>query len=116
MKKVNINVDENGNEYVLIDNKKFYLNKTGSPTVKEFYYELSIPESDSIKKAGIATPGDMIAFARKQCNMTQQELADKLKIKQNTLSRYENKTRQVPFELFSKSMDILGFKFKIEKK
>ncbi len=116
MKKIKAFMDELNKEYVMIDGEKFYLDKTGEPTAKEFYYEMSIAEDEHNKRIGISSPGKMISFGRKQLNITQEELSKKLGIKQNTLSRYENNTRQVPFETFEKAMNILGFKFKIEKK
>lgn len=36
---------------------------------------------------------------REDCDLTQQQLADYLKIKQNTYSQYETGTRQIPMEI-----------------
>ncbi len=52
---------------------------------------------------------------RKNCGLTQKELAGKLGITQQQYSRYETNTNKIPLETFLKILDICYLKFKIEK-
>lgn len=59
---------------------------------------------------------DFIKYARETMGYTQKEFADWLNIKQNTLSRYENGIRPVPFILFMDLCRELGYEISIKKR
>lgn len=59
---------------------------------------------------------DFIKYARETLGYTQQEFANWLNIKQNTLSRYENGIRPVPIVLFLDLCHELGYDFAIKKR
>lgn len=53
--------------------------------------------------------GKVIKFMRKQKNLTQNELAKLLNIKQNTLSRYETESSDINFKTIEEIAKICGF-------
>lgn len=57
---------------------------------------------------------EMISI-RKQQKITQTELAQKINIKQQTISRIENKENIPSLELFCRIIDALGYKLEIVK-
>lgn len=57
--------------------------------------------------------GKLIRFMRKSNNLTQKQLADKLKIANCTLSHYEVESRSITFEDLLEIADKCDFKFKI---
>lgn len=59
---------------------------------------------------------DFIRYTRETLGYTQQEFANWLNIKQNTLSRYENGIRPVPIELFMDLCYELGYEIVIEQR
>ncbi len=59
---------------------------------------------------------DFIKYTRETLGYTQQEFANWLDIKQNTLSRYENGIRPVPFVLFMDLCHELGYDISIKKR
>lgn len=59
------------------------------------------------------TINEIIFNLRKQYDYTQEEVAKKLGIKQNTLSRYEHGDRQIPFFMLRKIMEIYGLKYEL---
>ena len=53
---------------------------------------------------------------RKSKNLTQQELANLLGIKQQQYQRYESEQTAIPLKSFLKILDVCGYKIKIVKK
>lgn len=60
--------------------------------------------------------GKLIKFMRKYNNLTQKELADKLKIANCTLSHYEVESRSITFEDLLKIAEECDFKFILQNK
>ncbi len=54
---------------------------------------------------------EFLILARNELGYTQEQMAEKFGIKQNTWSRYENGKRQVPIDLFFKITEMVGFEF-----
>ena len=59
---------------------------------------------------------DFLRYARETLGYTQQEFARWLNIKQNTLSRYENGIRPVPFMLFADLCYELGYDIAVKRR
>lgn len=49
-----------------------------------------------------------LLYYRKKCKMTQKELAEKIGVKNNTISQWENGTNSIDVELLFNICDILG--------
>ena len=52
---------------------------------------------------------------RKSKNLTQQELANLLGMKQQQYQRYEKETNEISLKMFLKILDVCGYKIKIVK-
>ncbi len=53
---------------------------------------------------------------RKNCGLSQKELAEKLGIKQQQYSRYETGENQISLEIFLKILEVCNLEIKIETK
>lgn len=53
--------------------------------------------------------GERLNLARRDFNLTQQEVANKLGIKREVLSYYENGTREIPLSILCKLSDLYGY-------
>lgn len=59
---------------------------------------------------------DNVVNLRKESNISQKKLADLTESKQQSISRFENKTHSPSLVLFVKIIDALGYKMEIVKK
>jgi transcriptional regulator with XRE-family HTH domain len=59
---------------------------------------------------------DWVRYARVTLGYSQEEFAKWLHIKQNTLSRYETGTRQVPFILYMDLCHELGYEWEMKRR
>ena len=53
--------------------------------------------------------GERLSLARRDFNLTQQEIADKLGMKREVLSYYENGTREISLNVLFKLSDLYGY-------
>jgi transcriptional regulator with XRE-family HTH domain len=60
--------------------------------------------------------GKIIKALRLQENLTQQQLASKVYLKQNTISQYEKNERAISSDILVNIIDALGYKLTFEKK
>lgn len=58
--------------------------------------------------------GKTLKYMRKQKKLSQVEIAKRLNIKQNTLSRYETETADITFEMIEKIANICGYQIFFE--
>ena len=56
-----------------------------------------------------------LKIIRKSCGLSQQEIAKKLKIKQQQYSRYETNENQISLEMFLKILDVFHLDMEIKK-
>jgi DNA-binding XRE family transcriptional regulator len=59
---------------------------------------------------------EFMLYARGSLNITQEEMANRLGIKQNALSRYENGARRVPIDIFLTVAEVMGYEIILKKK
>lgn len=58
---------------------------------------------------------EFIIYVRNNLEMTQEEIANQLDIKQNALSRYESGKRRVPIDIFLAIAEMIGYEIVIKK-
>ena len=52
--------------------------------------------------------GERILEKRKECNYSQEKVAEKLNVSPNSISRYENGTRDVPIDILVEMSNLYG--------
>lgn len=82
--------------YTLEEVKDTLIGKKGSPDREEYEFELKLE-----------LIGDMIQIARKERNLTQEQLGKLLGVKKAQISRLENKTGNVTMETILKVFNAL---------
>jgi DNA-binding XRE family transcriptional regulator len=85
--------------YTLEQTKDDLIGKTGTPERDQYEFELKLE-----------LIGDMIQQARKQRNMTQQQLGELIGVKKAQISRLENNTGNVTIETILKVFNALEAK------
>lgn len=85
--------------YTLDEAKDELIGKTGTPEREQYEFELKLE-----------LVGDMIQQARKQRNLTQEELGKLIGVKKAQISRLENNTGNITLETVLKVFNALGAK------
>jgi DNA-binding XRE family transcriptional regulator len=85
--------------YTLVQTKDDLIGKIGTPERDQYEFELKLE-----------LIGDMIQQARKQRNMTQQQLGELIGVKKAQISRLENNTGNVTIETILKVFNALEAK------
>ncbi|MCZ4317940.1 helix-turn-helix transcriptional regulator [Aequorivita viscosa] len=91
--------------YKLSEAEDLLIGKRGTKDRDEYEFELKLE-----------LIGDMIKTARKNRNLTQEQLGELVGVKKAQISRLENSTGNVTFETVMKILDALGAKlnFKLQ--
>ncbi len=85
--------------YTLDETKDELIGKRGTPEREQYEFELKLE-----------LVGDMIQQARKQRNLTQEELGKLIGVKKAQISRLENNTGNITLETVLKVFNALGAK------
>ncbi len=85
--------------YTLEQTKDDLIGKVGTPNREQYEFELKLE-----------LIGDMIQMARRERNLTQQQLGELIGVKKAQISRLENNTGNVTIETILKVFNALGAK------